>query len=159
MSESRAPLLSCTSSSTALSVSSPRPDTSQYSTPFLTFTKREFILIQIRSIVLHFWASLIISMSAPLNRNEPSIPAVYVYSIVNSPSNGIGSFTIEFAILLVLSASLWCYAAFSEAGLSGTQRLHPFLRGDTTSISISASCHPPSDEGDISGKEITWGCI
>ncbi|KAF7881027.1 uncharacterized protein EAF02_006918 [Botrytis sinoallii] len=95
----------------------------------------------------------------PLNHNEPSIPAVYVYSIVNSPSNGIGSSTIEIDIPLVLNASLWCYAAFSEAGLSGTRRLHPFLRGDTTSISISASCHPPSDEGDISGKEITWGCI
>ncbi|TGO40725.1 hypothetical protein BHYA_0032g00040 [Botrytis hyacinthi] len=163
MCESRASLLSYTSSSSALSVTSPRPDTSQSSTPFLTFTKREFILIQIRSIILHFWASLIISMSAtsvvPLNRNEPSIPAVYIYSIDNSPSNGIGSFTIKIAIPLVLNASLWCYAAFSEADLSGTRRLHPFLRGDTTSISISASCHPPSDEGDISGKEITWGCI
>ncbi|KAF7937316.1 uncharacterized protein EAE98_001630 [Botrytis deweyae] len=48
---------------------------------------------------------------------------------------------------------------FSKAGLSGTRRLHPFLRGDTTTISISGSYHPPSDEGDISGKEITWGCI
>ncbi|TGO63021.1 hypothetical protein BOTNAR_0106g00170 [Botryotinia narcissicola] len=163
MSESRASLLSYTTSSSALSVTSPQPDTSQSSTPFLNFTKREFILIQIRSIILHFWASLIISMSAtsvvPLNRNEPSIPSVYVYSIVNSPSNGIGSFTIKIAIPLVLNASLWCYAAFSEAGLSGTRMLHPFLRGDTTSISISASCNPPSEEGDISGKEITWGCI
>ncbi|KAF7948438.1 uncharacterized protein EAE97_003849 [Botrytis byssoidea] len=163
MSESRASLLSYTTSSSALSVTSPRPDTSQSSTPFLTFTKREFILIQIRSIILHFWASLIISMSAtsvvPLNRNEPSIPSVYVYSILNSPSNGIGSFAIKIAIPLVLNASLWCYAASSEAGLSGTRRLHPFLRGDTTSISISASCNPPSEEGDISGKEITWGCI
>ncbi|KAM0159943.1 hypothetical protein ACHAQE_004795 [Botrytis cinerea] len=163
MSEARASLRSYTSSLSALSVTSPRSDTFQSPPPFLSFTKREFILIQICSIILHLWASLIISMSAtsvvPLNRNEPSIPAVYVYSIDNSPSNWLGYFTTVIVVPLALNTNLWCYAACSEAGLSGTRRMHPFLRGDITSISISASCHLPSDEGDISGKKITWGCI
>lgn len=163
MSEARASLRSYTSSSSALSVTSPRSDTFQSPPPFLSFTKRGFILIQICSIILHLWASLIISMSAtsvvPLNRYEPSIPAVYVYSIDNSPSNWLGYFTTVIVVPLALNTNLWCYAACSEAGLSGTRRMHPFLRGDITSISISASCHLPSDEGDISGKKITWGCI
>lgn len=163
MSQSRASLRSYTSFSSALSVTYHRSDTFQSPPPFLSFMKREFVLIQICSIILHLWASLIISMSATsvvhLNRSEPSIPAVYVYSIVNSPSNWLGYFATITVIPLALNASLWCYAAFSEAGLSGRRRMHPFLRGSTTSISISASCHLPSDEGDISGKKVTWGCI